>query len=125
MVPYHATSSEFHTNFLQNFLDGYVESVDSTYGCVLLRGRVVAATKNWLSLHPDEVNLLSLVVTTDAWATLKVRLAEVHVSYLPLKRLSTGLGIWAKENLSQVARIFHGGKRQQKQNSTNHSSPTL
>ena len=58
---------------LQNFLDGYVESVDSTYGCVLLRGRVVAATKNWLSLHPDEVNLLSLVVTTDAWATLKVR----------------------------------------------------
>ena len=49
-----------------------MESVDSTYGCVLLRGRVVAATKNWYSLHPDEVNLLSLVVTTDAWATLKV-----------------------------------------------------
>ena len=69
MVPCHATS----TFSWQNFLDGYVESVDSTYGCVLLRGRVVAATKNWLSLHPDEVNLLSLVVTTDAWATLKVR----------------------------------------------------
>ena len=54
-----------------------MESVDSTYGCVLLRGRVVAATKNWYSLHPDEINLLSLVVTTDAWATLKVRLHSV------------------------------------------------
>ena len=37
----------FLSLFFQNFLDGYVESVDSTYGCVLLRGRVVAATKNW------------------------------------------------------------------------------
>ena len=68
------------SSLFQNFLDGYVESVDSTYGCVLLRGRVVAATKNWYSLHPDEINLLSLVVTTDAWATLKVRVILVFCS---------------------------------------------
>ena len=65
-----------------------MESVDSTYGCVLLRGRVVAATKNWYSLHPDEVNLLSLVVTTDAWATLKVPYVDVLCTlyhyYVPL-----------------------------------------
>ena len=55
----------------QNFLDSYVESVDSTYGCVLLDGRLVCATKNWWSLHPDEVNLLSLYVKVDSWATVK------------------------------------------------------
>ena len=48
-----------------------MESVDSTYGCVLLRGRVCAATKNWWSLHPDEASLLALYAATDAWATVK------------------------------------------------------
>jgi hypothetical protein len=57
--------------FFQNYLDSYVESVDSTYGCVLLHGRIVCATKNWFLLHPDEVNLLSTYVTSDSWATIK------------------------------------------------------
>ncbi len=56
---------------MQNFLDGYVESVDSTYGSVLLHGKIVAATKNWFFLHPDEIALLSAYATADSWATIK------------------------------------------------------
>ena len=41
------------------FSDGYMESMDSTYGCVLLRGRMVAAIKNWFWLHLDKINILS------------------------------------------------------------------
>ena len=32
--------------------------------CVLVGGRVAAATPNWWSLHPDELCLLSLYVWT-------------------------------------------------------------
>ena len=65
---------------MQNTLDHYTESVDSTYGCVFLDGRVVAATSNWWTLHPDEVNLLAVFTAADSFATVK----DVPV-FLPVK----------------------------------------
>ena len=56
-------------------MDHFVESVDSTYGCVVLRGRgIVTATKNFWSLHCDEINLLLLQIAAlngDPWAQIK------------------------------------------------------
>ena len=37
---------------------------DADTRCVLVGGRVAAATPNWWSLHPDELCLLSLYVWT-------------------------------------------------------------
>lgn len=54
--------------------------MDSTYGCVMVDGRIACATKNWWSLHPDEINLLSLSVLTDNWSTLR----DVPI-FLPVK----------------------------------------
>ena len=55
---------------ITNYLDNFTESVDSTYGCVLAGGRLLAATSNWWSLHPDELCLLSLYIWTEQRATL-------------------------------------------------------
>ena len=55
---------------LSSYLDNFTESVDSTYGCLMVGGRVLAATDNWWSLHPDELCLLSLYVWTQPRATL-------------------------------------------------------
>lgn len=68
------------SHLIQNYLESYVESVDSTYGCVMVDGRIACATKNWWSLHPDEINLLSLSVLTDNWSTLR----DVPI-FLPVK----------------------------------------
>jgi len=58
-------------NLLQSYLDSFVESVDSTYGCVFSNHGIVTATKNWFSLHPDEIVLLSLYLQSELWATLR------------------------------------------------------
>ncbi len=58
-------------NQVQNFLENFVESVDSTYGCVLLRGQIVTATKNWWGLHPDEIVLLTNYLLSEIPAGLK------------------------------------------------------
>ena len=55
---------------LTNTLDNFTESVDSTYGCLMVGGRVVTATSNWWSLHPDELCLLSLYCWTQSRATM-------------------------------------------------------
>ena len=55
---------------LATYLDNFTESVDSTYGCLMVGGRVLAATPNWWNLHPDELCLLSLYVWTQHRATL-------------------------------------------------------
>ena len=55
---------------ITNYLENFTESVDSTYGCVLAGGKLVAATANWWSLHPDELCLLSLYIWTEQRATL-------------------------------------------------------
>jgi len=61
-------------------LDNFTESVDSTYGCVLVGGRLVTATPNWWSLHPDELCLLSLFVSTET----RCSLSDTPV-FLPVK----------------------------------------
>jgi len=62
------------------FLEAFTESVDSTYGCLLAGGRVVVATANWWSLHPDELCLLSLLV----WTEPRCSLSDTPV-FLPVK----------------------------------------
>jgi hypothetical protein len=59
------------SNSVQNHLDNFVEAVDSTYGCILLRGQVVSATKNWWGLHPDEVVLLTNYLLSETEAGMK------------------------------------------------------
>ena len=58
-------------NNVQSFLENFVEAVDSTYGCVLLKGHVVAATKNWWGLHPDEIVLITNHLMSEVPAVLK------------------------------------------------------
>ena len=59
--------------------------MDSTYGCVMLNGAIVAATKNWFFLHPDETMLLGIYLQSDNWTTLK----DVPV-FLPVKSPTVG-----------------------------------
>ena len=68
-------------NLVTNYLEGFVESVDSTYGCVSVHGGVVSATNNWFFLHPDETMLLSLYLQSESHAST---LRDVPV-FLPVK----------------------------------------
>ena len=45
----------------------------------------MTATKNWFSLHPDEVVLLSLYLQSELWATL----ADTPI-FLPVKSPTVG-----------------------------------
>ncbi len=74
-------------HLFQSHLDSFVEAVDSTYGCVLLRGRACCATKNWWTLlHPDEQALLAAFACADpAFAALK----DTPV-FLPIKSPTVG-----------------------------------
>ncbi|XP_063241885.1 protein fuzzy homolog [Bacillus rossius redtenbacheri] len=65
---------------LQNFVEAYAESVDSLYGCLMVRGRVAVATASWWELHPEEKKLLSLLVSGDDTCTAR----DIPV-FLPLK----------------------------------------
>ena len=67
-------------NNVLSYLENFVEIVDSTYGCVLLKGHIVAATKNWWGLHPDEIVLL----TNHLLAELPAMLKDTPV-FLPVK----------------------------------------
>ena len=67
-------------NNVLSYLENFVETVDSTYGCVLLKGHIVAATKNWWGLHPDEIVLL----TNHLLAELPAMLKDTPV-FLPVK----------------------------------------
>ena len=58
-------------NTVQAHLDAFVESVDSTYGCILLKGQIVTATKNWWGLHPDEIVLITNYLLSEIPAVLK------------------------------------------------------
>lgn len=35
------------------------------YSCVLIHGKIAAATENWWTLHPEEIKLLSLLAITE------------------------------------------------------------
>lgn len=41
------------------------------FSCVLISGKIAAATQSWWSLHPDELKLLSLLATSENTANSK------------------------------------------------------
>ncbi|KOC68940.1 Protein fuzzy like protein [Habropoda laboriosa] len=57
-------------NLLQTCLEGYVECLDSIYGCILIHGCLAIATEGWWSLNPIERKLLIIAVNNeDAYTT--------------------------------------------------------
>ncbi|XP_011334033.2 protein fuzzy homolog isoform X2 [Ooceraea biroi] len=62
-------SSENH--LLQTCLEGFMECLESMYGCVLVHGCVVAATEGWWSLDPLERKLLTIAITMDSICTTR------------------------------------------------------
>lgn len=59
---------ELVTNFCiyiwidQAFLDAFVEAADSSYGCLLVHGKVAVATRKWWTFTSTELVLLSMIV---------------------------------------------------------------
>ncbi|KAG5308851.1 FUZZY protein, partial [Acromyrmex charruanus] len=62
-------SSESH--LLQTCLEGFMECLDSMYGCVLVHGCVAAATEGWWSLDPVERKLLTIVIASESICTTR------------------------------------------------------
>ncbi|KAJ8984368.1 hypothetical protein NQ317_003516 [Molorchus minor] len=58
-------------HLMQIVLDSFTECVDSMYSCLLIAGKIAAATESWWSLTPDEMNLLSLLATSENTANSK------------------------------------------------------
>lgn len=56
-------------NLLQTCLEGYMECLDSIYGCVLIHGCLAVATEGWWNLHPIERKLLITAVTVEGICT--------------------------------------------------------
>ncbi|XP_074660651.1 protein fuzzy homolog [Tubulanus polymorphus] len=46
---------------LQSYLEAFIEAADSPYGCLFIRGKIIAASKKWWSLSQLEQVLLSLL----------------------------------------------------------------
>lgn len=49
-------------SLLQAAVDGFAQSADSEFGCLLVHGRIAAATEKWWRLAPQEVVLLSALM---------------------------------------------------------------
>lgn len=47
---------------LQEAVDGFAKSADSEFGCLIVHGRIAAATEKWWRLAPQEVVLLSALI---------------------------------------------------------------
>ncbi|KAM4552465.1 protein fuzzy homolog [Odontesthes bonariensis] len=47
---------------LQEVLDGFAQAADSEFGCLIVHGRIAAATEKWWRLAPQEVVLLSALI---------------------------------------------------------------
>ncbi|XP_033960369.1 protein fuzzy homolog [Pseudochaenichthys georgianus] len=47
---------------LQEAVDGFAQAADSEFGCLIVRGRIAAATEKWWRLAPPEVVLLSALI---------------------------------------------------------------
>ncbi|XP_065159346.1 protein fuzzy homolog isoform X2 [Atheta coriaria] len=58
-------------HLIQIVLDSYTECVDSVYCCVLINGKIAAATEDWWSLHPIELKLLANLATIENTMTSK------------------------------------------------------
>ncbi|XP_062503133.1 protein fuzzy homolog [Corticium candelabrum] len=53
-----------NTTILQTYLDGFADRLDTNYGCVLIGGKVCAATEKWWQLSCKEAVLLSCLVNS-------------------------------------------------------------
>ncbi|XP_011878903.1 PREDICTED: protein fuzzy homolog [Vollenhovia emeryi] len=62
-------SSESH--LLQTCLEGFMECLDSMYGCVLVHGCVAAATEGWWSLDSVERKLLTTAIASEIVCTTR------------------------------------------------------
>lgn len=51
-------------SLLQEAVDGFARGADSEFGCLLVYGRIAAATEKWWRLVPQEVILLSALIRT-------------------------------------------------------------
>lgn len=49
-------------SLLQQAMDGFAQSADSEFGCLMVNGRIAAATEKWWRLAPQEVVLLSALM---------------------------------------------------------------
>ncbi|BFZ16270.1 hypothetical protein BsWGS_19309 [Bradybaena similaris] len=49
---------------LQSFLDAFADSADSPYGCLVIHGHVVMATKKWWDLTATELLLMSFLISS-------------------------------------------------------------
>ncbi|XP_012265355.2 protein fuzzy homolog [Athalia rosae] len=58
-------------HLLQSCLEGYMECLDSLYGCVLVHGCLAVATESWWSLDPIERKLLIIAATTEGICTAR------------------------------------------------------
>lgn len=67
-------------------LDTYSECIDSMFSCVLIHGKIAAATESWWSLHPEELKLLSLLAVAENVTSSK----DIPV-YLPYRSPTVSL----------------------------------
>lgn len=51
-----------HPAVLQQAVDAFAQAADSEFGCLVVHGRIAAATEKWWRLAPQEVVLLSALV---------------------------------------------------------------
>ncbi|KAM3605433.1 uncharacterized protein V6R79_025646 [Siganus canaliculatus] len=49
-------------SLLVDAIDGFAQSADSEFGCLIIHGRIAAATEKWWRLAPQEVVLLSALM---------------------------------------------------------------
>jgi DNA topoisomerase 2-associated protein PAT1 len=65
---------------LKNSLEQALKPLNTRYGCVLVKGRVLVASDKWLELNKSEIYLLSLLTLT-----LTTTTANDIPIYLPYK----------------------------------------
>lgn len=51
------------SHILQEYLNAFVDSVNSQYGCLLKSGRVICATDSWWQLTGQELSLIGLLIS--------------------------------------------------------------
>lgn len=52
-------------HLIQIVLDSFTECVDSMFSCVLIHGKLAAATESWWTLHANEIKILALLATVE------------------------------------------------------------
>ncbi|XP_066253877.1 protein fuzzy homolog [Euwallacea similis] len=65
IVGYVETILSPENHLIQIVLDSFSECVDSMFSCILVNGKVAAATESWWSLHPHEIRLLLFLAVSE------------------------------------------------------------